>query len=38
MSEPEMKINPARATELISQLQEVQQRIASVAKGRPVGE
>lgn len=38
MSESEMKINPARAAELVSQLQEVQQRIVVVAKGRPVRE
>lgn len=31
-----MKIDPARAKALISQLQEVQQRITAVAKGRPV--
>lgn len=37
MSEPEMKVDPARAKALVSQLQEVQQRIAAVAKGgRPV--
>lgn len=36
MSETEMKIDPARAKALISQLQEVQQRITAVAKGRPV--
>lgn len=36
MSDTEMKVNPARAKELVSQLQDVQQRIAAVAKGRPV--
>lgn len=37
MSEPEMKVDPARAKALASQLQEVQQRITAVAKdGRPV--
>lgn len=36
MSETEMKVDPARAKALISQLQEVQQRISAVAKDRPV--
>lgn len=36
MSEAEMKVDPARAKALVSQLQEVQQRISAVAKGRPV--
>ncbi|PSR77765.1 hypothetical protein BD289DRAFT_456551 [Coniella lustricola] len=36
MSESQMKIDSARANALISQLQEVQQRISTVAKGRPV--
>lgn len=37
MSETEaMKIDPARAKALISQLQDVQQRVTAVAKGRPV--
>lgn len=30
------QIDPARAKALISQLTEVQQRVAAVAKGRPV--
>ncbi|KAL2018773.1 hypothetical protein VTK56DRAFT_401 [Thermocarpiscus australiensis] len=36
MSEVEMKIDPARASALISQLQSVNERIAAVAKGRAV--
>ncbi|KAH8892499.1 hypothetical protein GQ53DRAFT_746044 [Thozetella sp. PMI_491] len=36
MSDQEMKIDPARASALISQLQSVAERIASVAKGRSV--
>jgi len=32
----EMKIDPARAAALVSQLQAVQERIAAVAKGRAV--
>lgn len=36
MSESEMKIDPARAQALLSQLQEVRQRVAAAAKGRPV--
>jgi uncharacterized pyridoxal phosphate-containing UPF0001 family protein len=37
MSEPEMlKIDPARAKELVSQLKSVQERLNAVAKGRPV--
>ncbi|KAF3766092.1 hypothetical protein M406DRAFT_346169 [Cryphonectria parasitica EP155] len=36
MSETEMKVDPVRAKALVSQLQEVQQRISAVAKGRPV--
>lgn len=31
-----LKIDPARAKELISQLQSVSERIAAIAKGRPV--
>lgn len=31
-----LKIDPARAKELISQLQRVSERIAAIAKGRPV--
>lgn len=36
MSETEMKVDPARAKALISQLQAVKERIAVVAKGRSV--
>lgn len=35
MGEVEMKIDPARASALVSQLQSVTERIAAVAKGRP---
>lgn len=37
MSGTEMKIDPARAKELVSQLQAVSDRIAAVANGRAVG-
>ena len=37
MSETEMKVDPARGSALLSQLQGVADRIAAVAKGRPVG-
>jgi hypothetical protein len=36
MSETDMKVDPARASALISQLQGVSERIAAVAKGRAV--
>lgn len=36
MSEMEMKVDPLRANALVSQLQEVQQRISAVAKDRSV--
>ncbi|KAK4142805.1 uncharacterized protein C8A04DRAFT_38019 [Dichotomopilus funicola] len=36
MSETEMKVDPARASALISQIQGVNERIAAVAKGRAV--
>ncbi|KAK4239186.1 hypothetical protein C8A03DRAFT_43147 [Achaetomium macrosporum] len=36
MSETDMKVDPARASALISQLQSVNERIAAVAKGRAV--
>lgn len=36
MTETEMKVDAVRAKALVSQLQDVQQRIASVAKGRNV--
>jgi hypothetical protein len=36
MSETDMKIDPTRASALISQLQGVNERIAAVAKGRAV--
>lgn len=36
MSEAEMKIDPARASALASQLQGVSERIAAVAKGQTV--
>lgn len=36
MTETEMKVDAVRAKALVSQLQEVQHRIASVAKGRNV--
>ncbi|KAM7220864.1 hypothetical protein V8F06_003758 [Rhypophila decipiens] len=36
MGEAEMKIDPARASALVSQLQGITERIAAVAKGRPV--
>ncbi len=36
MSSTEMKIDPARAKALVSQLQAVHERIAAVAKDRPV--
>jgi uncharacterized pyridoxal phosphate-containing UPF0001 family protein len=36
MSETEMKIDPSRASALISQIQAVTERIAAVAKGRAV--
>ncbi|EON96270.1 putative family pyridoxal phosphate enzyme protein [Phaeoacremonium minimum UCRPA7] len=36
MSDTEMKVDPVRAQALVSQLQEVSQRITAVAKGRPV--
>ena len=36
MSEIEMKIDPARASALISQFHGVSERIATVAKGRAV--
>jgi hypothetical protein len=36
MSETDMKVDPARASALISQLQSVNERIAAVAEGRAV--
>lgn len=36
MSEIDMKIDPARASALVSQLQGVSERVAAVAKGRAV--
>ena len=37
MSDPvEMKVDPARAAALVSQLKGVSEKIAAVAKGRPV--
>ena len=36
MSESEMKVEPSRASALISQIQGVNERIAAVAKGRSV--
>ncbi|KUI67045.1 hypothetical protein VM1G_03258 [Cytospora mali] len=36
MSEAQMKVDPVRAKALISQLQEVQQKVAAAAKGRNV--
>ncbi|KAJ9133580.1 Pyridoxal phosphate homeostasis protein [Pleurostoma richardsiae] len=36
MTDTEMRVDPVRAKALVSQLQEVNQRIAAVAKGRPV--
>ncbi|KAK4167312.1 proline synthase co-transcribed bacterial protein [Cladorrhinum sp. PSN259] len=36
MTETEMKIDPTRASALVSQLQGVSEKIAAVAKGRPV--
>lgn len=36
MSSEEMKIDPARASALVSQIQGVSERIAAVAKGRSV--
>jgi hypothetical protein len=36
MAERDMKVDAARAKALVSQLQDVQQRIAAVAKGRNV--
>ncbi|KAM7199605.1 hypothetical protein V8F33_004416 [Rhypophila sp. PSN 637] len=36
MGEAEMKIDPARASALVSQLQGITERIAAVANGRPV--
>jgi hypothetical protein len=39
MSEEAMlKVDPARAKALVSQLQSVRDRIAAVAKGRPVSQ
>jgi hypothetical protein len=35
-AQPEMKIDPARAKALVSQLQSVSERLAAVAKGRNV--
>jgi len=36
MSSASLKVDPARASALVSQIQGVNERIAAVAKGRPV--